>query len=273
MLGRIAVVFIFLSSTPTLAADPPPDPSSPSIAAQQGAPMPANVTDLDAALATNDYDTLNRAHAAITDANALFLFMNWEQVRSFGGEGGFYLSTRYMSDLWEVGSAMAAQGQQEQGGGDLRQTAVFMGLYSYELLVLDGTKCVDSTASGHRMDQLATSPVWGFAHTIDDAQREKMLDYVVKLESLTASKRGNDQALCQGGMLDIMQSLLAMAKQGKAPQEVPTPPGQIGRTYELSPAGGETQFLDPKIWQPEQEKLRAGMRARLEDLLKPPASH
>jgi len=235
--------------------------------------MPANVTDLDAALAKSDYDTLNRARAAITDGNALLLFMNWEQVRSFNGEGGFYLSTRYMSDLWDVGSAMAAQGRQGQAGSDLRVTAVFMGLYSYELLVLDGTKCADSSAPGHRMDQLATSPVWSFANSIDNAEREKMLDYVVKLEALTASKRRNDQALCQGGMLDIMQSLQALAEQGKAPQEVPTPPGQIGRTYELPPPEGGAQFLDPKIWQPEQEKLRAGVRERLEDLLKPPASH
>ncbi len=145
--------------------------TSPSIVAQTHAPMPANVDALDAALKSNDYATINHIHAAIKSADEMVLFMNWEQVRAFDGRG-FYVSYIYMSDLWGMATSLpAATPEQTNEIAQLKQSAVLVGLLSYELVVLDGAKCSDSTAVGHRMDQLMTNPAWSYVDQIPDDLR------------------------------------------------------------------------------------------------------
>ena len=242
--------------------------TSPSIVAQTHAPMPANVAALDAALKASDYATINHIHAAIKSGDEMILFMNWEQVRSFDG-GGFYVSYIYMSDLWGLASSLPA-GTPEQTNEivQLKQSAVLVGLFSYELAVLDGTKCADPSAVGHRMDQLMTNPAWSYVDQIPEDLRRKMIEGVVRLESFSAAKRANDNVLCAGGMAQMIASLAAQAAAGKAPQEVPNAPGMIGKTYTVPPAPVPNMFVDQSVWQPKQDKLRATMPETLASLMK-----
>jgi hypothetical protein len=242
--------------------------TSPSIVAQAHASMPANVAALDAALKSNDYATINHVHAAIKSGDEMVLFMNWEQVRSFGG-GGFYVSYIYMSDLWGMATSLPA-GTPEQTAeiAQLKQSAVLVGLFSYELVVLDGTKCSDPTAVSHRMDQLMTSPAWSYVDQIPEDLRRKMIDGVVRLETFSAAKRANDNVLCSGGMKQMMASLAAQAAAGKPPQEAPDAPGMVGKTYAVPPAPVANVYVDPSVWQPKQDKLRAAMPEQLASLMK-----
>lgn len=248
--------------------------TSPSIVAQAHAPMPANVAALDAALKSSDYATINHIHAAIKSGDEMILFMNWEQVRSFDG-GGFYVSYIYMSDLWGLASSLPA-GTPEQTNeiAQLKQSAVLVGLFSYELVALDGVKCSDSTAVGHRMDQLMTNPAWSYVDQIPEDLRRKMIDGVVRLETFSAAKRAYDGVLCTGGMAQMIASLAAQAAAGKAPQQVPSAPGMIGKTYAVPPAPVPNIYVDQSVWQPKQDKLRAAMPGQLASLMKltkPPA--
>jgi hypothetical protein len=238
----------------------------PSIAVQH-APMPANVAALDAALKSNDYAAINHIHAAIKSGDELVLFMNWEQARAFEGRG-FYLGYIYMSDLWGMASSLpATTTDQADEIVQLKRSAVLVGLFSYELVVLDGTKCSDPTAVGHRMDQLMANTAWGYVDQIPEDLRRKMIEGVVRLEAYSGAKRAPDSILCTGGMAQMSASLAAQAA-GKAPQEVPNAPGMVGKTYAVPPAPVANIYVDQGVWQPKQDKLRAAMPGQLASLMK-----
>ena len=258
----------------SVRADEAAAPSSPSIVVQAHAPMPANVAALDAALKANDYATINHLHAAIKSGDEMVLFMNWEQVRAFEG-GGFYMSYIYMSDLWGLATNLpATTPEQTNQITQLKQSAVLVGLFAYEIAVLDGTKCTDGTAVGHRMDQLLTNPAWTYADQIPVDLRRKMVDGVIKLEQVSAAKRADDKVLCSGGMAQMIAGLAAQAASGKPPQEVPNAPGTIGKTYAVPQTPVANMFVAQSVWQPKQDKLRATVPdalASLMKLTKPPA--
>jgi hypothetical protein len=270
-LAMAALGFAILAATTVRAAEPV---TSPSIVAQTHQPMPADVAVLDAALKSDDYATINRLHAAIKTGDEMILFMNWEQVRAFEG-GGFYVSYIYMSDLWGMASGLPG-GTPEQTDEitQLKQSAVLVGLFAYELVVLDGTKCSDGTAVGHRMDQLMANPAWSYVEQIPEDLRRKMIEGVIRLESFSAAKRANDNVLCTGGMVQMIAGLAAQAASGKAPQEVPNAPGMIGKTYAVPSMPVANLYVDQSVWQPKQDQLRASMPERLASLMKlskPPA--
>ncbi|MFI4935031.1 MAG: hypothetical protein ACHP7N_10460 [Caulobacterales bacterium] len=245
-------------------------PAQAAPAAQGGVEMPANMAELDAALAGKDYAGLSRLHDQITNGDDLILYMNWEQAHVFDG-AGLFLSLSYMNDLWGLASVLPERSPEEAHAVDeMKQTALFMGLYAYELIVLDGARCADGTAPGHRLDQLLGDHAATFSYVaaMAEGRRAQMVDAVQKLEAHTAPRRQNDDVLCGGGMASMIASLGAAAKSGAAPREVPNRPGMIGKTYELPAAPGhQALFVAPDAWRPAQEKLRAAMPARLAELM------
>ncbi len=273
-LGRWApmAAAVALAAQPLIAAAQPaaaPPPASGSPVEQARAPMPGNVAQLDAALAAKDYARVNRIHGEIRSGDELLLLMNWEQVRIFNGEGGFYLSQLYMHDLWAMASALEAAHRPE--AADMKQTAVLIGLYSYELVVLDGTKCTDSTAVGHRMDQLTggNAEAWAYIPQIPEDMRAKMVWAALQIESHTASVRKNDDVLCQGGLTQMIAGLGEAARTGQAPREVPNQPGMVGRSYAVAPPKDfQIGYASPDVWRPAQAKLRESMPARLSGIMK-----
>jgi hypothetical protein len=270
----VALACVWIECAYADEAAPAPDLNSPSIAAQTGAPLPPNVTALDAALDTRDYATINQSHASAKSIDELMLLMNWEQERSFGGKGGVYLSLIYMTDLWDVASLLATSPAQARNADQMKQSAVFIGLYSYALIDIDGARCADPTAPAHRLDQLfhGRPGIWTFAPTIPKEQATKMLKYVALLEAGTASSRKSDDVLCMGGsnstgMTGIMYGLLASAQSRKPMKEDAPKPGQIGHTYTLPPPPDDVLFLKPEVWKGGQDKLRADLPAHLATLI------
>ena len=266
MLRALAIAGLVTLAAAAARADEPV--TSPSIVAQTHQPMPADVAALDAALKSNDYATINRIHAAIKSGDEMTLFMNWEQVRSFEG-GGFYVTYIYMSDLWGMASSLPADTAEEKDEvAQLKQSAVLVGLFAYELIVLDGVKCSDPTAVSHRMDQLIASPVWRYVGEVPEDLRQRMVGGVINLEKFSTGKRANDNVLCTGGMTQMIAGLAAQAASGKPPQEVPNAPGMIGKTYAVPSVSMPNMFVDQSVWQPKQDKLRAAMPENLASLMK-----
>ncbi len=254
-------------------AEPPtPQPASGSPVEQADAPMPANVAQLDAALAAKDYAAINRIHGDIRTADDLLLLMNWEQVRIFNARGGIYLSLLYMTDLWGMASAMEGAGPANAAeAANLKQTAVFMALYSYQLIVLDGTKCSDSSAVGHRMDQLTADhpEIWSYVPQIPEPMRAQAIWVATTLETRSAQARPNDDVLCQGGLTQMIAGLAESARTGQGPQEVPNQPGVVGRSYAVpTPKDFQIGYVSPDVWRPEQARLRETMPAKLMDIMK-----
>jgi hypothetical protein len=266
-LTQAALVALLLFASPALAQPPATVGGEDAPADHAPPPMPANVAELDAALDSHDYATLDAQHATLHTVDQALPFMSWERARLLDG-GGLYLSLLYMNDLWRLAKAVPPTEPNAAGEIDaLKGSAVLIGLYSYELIALDGAKCADVAAPARWSDQLAQSPVWAHASEIPAAQRAKMIDMIMIQETQTASRRGRDDLLCRGGKTP--SAAAAQAGPGQARPDVQSGPGIAGAAFALPPPPrDQTLFVDLMVWGPKQSKLRDGMRAELAKLLK-----
>jgi hypothetical protein len=222
--------------------------------------MPANLPELDAALAAHDYARLDALHATLHSVDQALPFMSWEQARLLQG-GGLYLSLLYMNDLWRLSKAITPTEPNAAAAiQGLKGSAVLIGLYTYELIALDGAKCADPAAAGRWLDQLVQSPVWTHVDEMPADQRAKMIDASLAAETQTANLRDRDDLICRG---------TAQVAAAPAASEAETGPGIAGHTYAVPlPPGDQSAFVDLVVWGPRQAKLRAGMRAELARLVK-----
>jgi len=263
-LTQAGLAAMLLFASPAFAQAPAGGDSAAS-AAHGPPPMPANVAELDAALDAHDYAKLDALHATLHTVDQALPFMSWEQTRLLGG-GGLYLSMLYMNDLWRLARAVPPTEPNAAAEADgLKGSAMLIGLYSYELIALDGAKCADPAAPGRWKDQLAQSPVWAHAGEIPAADRAKMIEASLAAETQTASLRGRDELICRG----TAQAVAAPAASAQAPSEAQNGPGIAGHTYAVPlPPGDQSAFVDLTVWGPQQAKLRANMRADLARLMK-----
>jgi hypothetical protein len=137
-----------------------------------------------------------------------------------------------------------------------------------ELIQVDGVKCQDQSAPGHRLDQLIFGfrPIFQYAATLPDQERVSIIRAVLKLEQVTLPLRRDDEFLCRGGMSDMAA---ALKRQGDKPlPKSPPQPGQIGESVEV-PADPDyrPQFVAKDVWLPKQEAMRAKMPERLAQIL------
>ncbi len=229
---------------------------------QQIAPSAAlpSDADLDAMLAARNWKGLGAALSQPGSPETFQRATNWMQSRIYAG-GGMLLTLLYARNLWLAGDSLKI----DDPGKDLRLSAGMMALYSYELIVIDGAKCQDRTAPGHRLDQLFMSRAATLAyiktHTPD--MKAKIVDMAIALEKKTAPLRKDDDLICRDGM----QQMQAGLERGKQ-HEVATPPGQIGKTVAVEPPPDWTpKFVSPSVYTPMQDKARSEMRASLLKLI------
>lgn len=246
-MGLALCGFAYLSTAPLSSAQ-----------SQQLAPSAAlpSDADLDAMLAAQNWQGLGAALSQPGNPQSVPRAMNWLKTRIDNG-GGFFLTLLYARDLWAMGSSLKI----DEPSKDLRLTAGMISLYSYELIVIDGAKCEDQTAPGHRLDQLIMSRAATFAYLKNQTPelKGKIVDLAVALEKKTAPLRKDDDLICRGG-LQQMQAGLQSGKQ----HEVATPPGQIGKTVAVEPPPNWVpKFVSPNIYKPAQDKARSDMRATL----------
>jgi hypothetical protein len=232
-----------------------------------GRAMPSDVADLDAMVAKKDFGKLTQRLRAANTADQVGLDMNWEQTQVYNG-AGFIISYAYMFDLWRLGSAVASP-----TGDQLKQSAAMVFLYSLDLIALDGQRCADVSAPGHRQDQLflQNKELIQYLRGLPRQTRMTLGTVSLDIESATAPLRQDDYVLCSGGLAQITQGLQA---QGDKPlTQIPSAPGALpGKTYAVPPAPGYApQFVNADVWGPKQANTRQTLPDTLTRLLTVPS--
>src|SRR5258708_27165133 len=81
-------------------------------------------------------------------------------------------------------------------------TAGMITLYTFEIIVIDGAKCEDKSAPGHRLEQLLIARRETLAYLKQQPQewKAKVVDIAIALENKTANLRTEDDLICRGGL-------------------------------------------------------------------------
>ncbi|MBV8745802.1 MAG: hypothetical protein JO134_12260 [Xanthobacteraceae bacterium] len=235
------------------------------IGAQNQAPAsaPADLPpdqDLDALLLAKKWNDLASALSRAKSSDSIVRMLDWLRSRLDAG-GGSLLGFIYAKDLWDIGEAQKG----DDPNKDLRLTAGLITLYTYELIAIDGAKCADHSAPSHRVDQLLmnNAPALAYLKAQPQELKDKVVDLAIAMEKKTAPLRKLDDLLCRSGLAEMQAGIAA----GKT-REVPTPPGQVGKTIEVDPpADFAPRLLTPQSYLPDQERARANMRATLLKLI------
>lgn len=254
----VAVCSLLLCAMPTNLIAAPNQP----VAAPSG-DLPSD-HDLDALLLGKKWNdlgaALSRAGARAKSQESVVRKLDWLRSRLDAG-GGSLLGFIYAKDLWDIGDAQKVDDPNE----DLRITAGLIALYTYELIAIDGAKCADHSAPSHRVDQLLmnNAPALAYLKAQPQELKDKVVGLAIAMEKKTAPLRKLDDLLCRSG-LEEMQAGIAAGKT----REVPTAPGQVGKTVEVDPpADFAPRLLTPQSYLPDQERARANMKATLLKLI------
>jgi hypothetical protein len=210
--------------------------------------------DLDALLAARSWNRLGDALSQPGTIEDAWKRLNWLKTRVENG-AGFFVSILYARDLWAIGNLQKV----DNPALDLRESAAVISLYTYELILIDGSKCEDRSAPGNHLAQLFKSRATALAFLKQQPRelKSKMVDLAIGLEQKTAPLRADDDLICRGGM-DQMKAGLDRH------QQAPTPDGQIGNTVAVAPPPDwSPKLVSPDIYRPVQEKARDEMRENL----------
>jgi TonB family protein len=228
------------------------------------AKMPADNVDLDSMLLTGKYAALAQRLRSVATSDEVERDINWEDAKIYNG-GGFFVSLAYVYDAWRVGNA------QNDDIGEIRKgRAALAFMYALDLVRIDGTKCADPSAPGHRADQLifANAPVLKYLRGQSQASRFNTASISLALEKATADLRVPDKFLCSGGLAQMSDSIRA---QGDEPLPTIAMPGYVGKTVLVpeDPAF-KPQFVDESVWRVKQLDARDKAPAFLTSFLQGP---
>jgi hypothetical protein len=226
--------------------------SAQSLQPAPAATLPSD-TQLNTLLAARNWNGLQLAFSRPRDAVTYVRGLDWLKAKIFAGDGGLLLALIYARDLWLLGESAKRD--------ELRGTAALMALYASELIWIDGAKCEDRSAPGHRLDQLITgrADTLRFLKTEPAELKQKIVDAAIALERRTAPFRRDDELICRGGLAEISAGLERGTRH-----ELPPQPGYIGKTVGVeAPPGFVPKFLPAAVYKPAQDKARAEVRASL----------
>jgi hypothetical protein len=212
--------------------------------------------DLDALLAARSWNRLGDALSQPGTIEDAWKRLNWLKTRVENG-AGFFVSILYARDLWAIGNLQKV----DNPALDLRESAAVISLYTYELILIDGSKCEDRSAPGNHLAQLFKSRATALAFLKQQPRelKSKMVDLAIGLEQKTAPLRADDDLICRGGMAQMKAGL-----DRHLQQQAPTPDGQIGNTVAVAPPPDwSPKLVSPDIYRPVQEKARDEMRENL----------
>ena len=255
----VSVIWIAVVCLLTYAASAKLNAAPSQQSAATSAELPSD-QNLDALLLAKKWNELGTALSRAKSPESVGRKLDWLQSKLDVG-GGSLLGFIYARDLWDIGEAQKVKDPNQ----DLRLTAGLIALYTYELIAIDGAKCADHSAPGHRVDQLVmnNAPALSYLKAQSQELKAKIVDLAIAMEKKTAPLRKLDDLLCRSG-LEEMQAGLAAGKT----REVPTPPGQVGKTVEVDPpADFAPRLLTPQSYLPDQERARANMKATLLKLM------
>jgi hypothetical protein len=233
--------------------------------AAQVQPWPATAvlpsdTELDALLAAKKWNEIGAASSLGKSSEAVTRMMNWLHTRIDAG-GGFFLSFLYARNLWNLGSFFKVDDPDK----DVRITAALITLYAYEIIVIDGAKCADTSAPSRRADQLFMygGRALNYLKTKPEELKAKVIDAAIGYEKRTEQLRKDDDLLCRDGMEEIKAGIDAGTTH-----EVPSQSGRYGKTIAVeTPPGFVPGFLAQSAYRPLQVRARSEMKANLIKLL------
>jgi hypothetical protein len=239
------------------ASDAPAAPTVPTTAKVAANPMPARRAELDKAAAQPDFPAIQAILGAVTNMDEVNRNMDWEELQVVQGGSVFY-SFRYLDDLWLMGSKLPDQ----PTSGTIKRFAGVMALYALQQIEIDGMRCADTSAPGHRLDQLTQGrgPLWQYVMGLPEVTRRDLAVEAMKLEARTAKLRRDDPVLCSGGAENMTQAM-----SGDKTELVSGAGGH--RDVKITPMA---TYVDPAISAPKQEKDRASMPMLLARALKLP---
>jgi hypothetical protein len=258
-LGGVCVLFCAgrAAAQDASADDAPTAPTVPPTAQIATNPMPVRRAELDKAAARSDFAAVQAIVAAAASADEVDRNMAWEELQVVQG-ASVYFSLRYMDDLWFRVSSLP-DGPTTQS---VRRFAGVVGLYALQQIEIDGPRCADPSAPGHRLDQLTQGrgPVWQYVLALPEVTRRDLAVEALKLEARTAGLRRDDPVLCSGGAADLARALHDDKTELGA--------GSGGhRDVEIAPVA---TYVDPALSTPKQAQRRAGMPMMLAHALKLP---
>ena len=240
----LAMVLGFLALAPAAFADPPADSAT-------------YRAKLDGFLAAQDWDGIGVAISHPADNSELLTGLHWLEAKTNAGQGGMFLPTLFAANLWSVGNFPPSAGQTNETGAKLRLEAGIMTLYTYELIVIDGERCEDRSAAGHREEQVlgGHAATLAYLRALPPEVKKAAIQRALALEQRTAPLRGPDTQLCSWGA----EEMIAAARTGVT-HPMPPQPGQYGQTVGVvAPPGWKPKFLSPEVYGPAQTKMRAAM--------------
>lgn len=251
-----------LPSTSAQAASPDDAPTAPTVPPTDqiaALPMPVRRAQLDAAAAGSDFAALNAAFKAVASMDDVNRNMDWEELQVVQGGGVFY-AFHYVDDMW----AMGAKFPNDPNSGRMKRFAGVMALYLLQQIEIDGARCADPSAPGHRVDQLTQGrqPLWAYVMALPEVTRRDLAVEAIKLEARTAKLRRDDPGLCSGGVAD-MAAAVKDSPLGSQPL------GSVSGHVEV-PVTPHPAYVDPTVSAPKQEKARAAMPMFLARSLKLP---
>jgi hypothetical protein len=220
-------------------------------------PLPPDA-ELDALLAAHKWHELAAALSHLDSPASLYRSLNWLEARLDAG-GGLLIGLIDARTLWEVGEHL----HDPDPRSDLRLTAGMVTLYTFEMIVIDGARCADTSAPANRVLQLrrARQDTLLYLKQQPDAVQNVAIDMALALEKKTAPLRGEDDLVCRGGVAEFQ----ATAERGA---ETPGPDTRAGPTVAVRPPADWTPaFVGPAVYEPLQARARAGMPAALVRLI------
>jgi hypothetical protein len=224
--------------------------------------MPADAANLDRMLVSGEYLALTKRLREAESIDEIERDLSWEDHKIYDG-GGFYVAFAYAYDAWRLGEA-----RKDVVGAIHKQRAGLAFLYAYDLIVVDGPKCADVSAPGHRFDQLMmqNAGILAFLKAQSQTVRYNFGSVSVDLEKATSELRQPDKVLCSGGLAQMSESLRAQHDKS-----LPTVPGNVGKTV-LVPGSADfkPQFLDASVWQSKQAEARSKLPTLLTSFLQGP---
>jgi hypothetical protein len=239
------------------ADDAPTAPTVPPSAKIAANPMPARRAELDKAASEANFPAIYAILAAAANGDEINRNMDWEELQVVQG-GSIFYSLQYMNDLW----FLAAKLPDEHTAQITKRFSGVVGLYALQQIEIDGPRCADPSAPGHRLDQLTAGrgPTWQYVLSLPEITRRDLAVEALKLEARTAKLRHDDPALCIGGAQTMAQAL-----SGDKTELTTSSGGH--REVKVTPVAA---YVDPAVSAPKQTQLRASMPMLLARLLKLP---
>lgn len=230
------------------------------VEASAAAAVPSDA-ELDAMLAARNWTGLSAVLVPLRADTAVRL-QNWLQTRIIKTGGALLLDLIYIRNQWLAGNAKKI----DDPVMDPLVNAGTMALYTYAIIIIDGSKCEDVSAPANRRMQLLTDygPALRFLKGRPASVKSTAVDVAIFLEKNTASVRKDDDLICRAGMAQIMAGL-----ERGAQQELPKQPGMLGKAAiaVTPPPDWVPKFASPEVYKPKQDEFRALMPELLRKLI------